>query len=87
MTLLHLHHGDLHDAAADGRSMLARVFRWLYAALTTMHRAIVDAKLRRLQSELNFYGYADDQGEEPSTDDTVRKSPRRPLILGDKWDF
>ena len=87
MTLLHLHHGDLHGVAADGRSMPARVFRWLYAALTTMHRAIVDAKLRRLQSELNFYGYADDQGEEPPTDETVRKFPRRPLILGDKWDF
>ena len=53
-----------------------------------MHRAIVDAKLRRLENEPTFdFGYADDLPEEPFVDATGAKYPQRPLVLGDKWDF
>jgi hypothetical protein len=44
------------------------------AALTTMHEAIVAAKMRRVQRELMFHGHE------------LRDFPQRPLILGDKWD-
>jgi hypothetical protein len=38
----------------DGRSVFARLFAQLRAACRLMHRAIVDAKIRRLESELMF---------------------------------
>jgi hypothetical protein len=44
------------------------------AALGVIHKAIVTAKMRRVRRELMFH-----------TKD-IRDFPRRPLILGDKWD-
>jgi hypothetical protein len=43
-------------------------------ALTTIHEAIVAAKMRRVQRELMFHGHE------------LRDFPQQPLILGDKWD-
>jgi hypothetical protein len=44
------------------------------AALTTMHEAIVAAKMRRIRRELMFHRHE------------LRDFPQQPLILGDKWD-
>jgi hypothetical protein len=44
------------------------------AALGVIHKAIVTAKMRRVQRELMFH-----------TKD-IGDFPQRPLILGDKWD-
>jgi hypothetical protein len=49
-----------------------------------MHRAIVKAKLRRLRNELMLQRGLDSYYA-PEQD--ASKYPRRPLILGDKWDF
>jgi hypothetical protein len=43
-------------------------------ALTTMHQAVVAAKMRRVRRELMFHGHE------------LRDFPQQPLILGDKWD-
>ena len=84
MSLLQLHHDDLRGL----KGMLARAFARLAAVCRLMHRAIVDAKLRRLENEPTFdFGYADDLPEEPFVDATGAKYPQRPLVLGDKWDF
>jgi hypothetical protein len=83
MSLLHLHHDLLRGAAGERRLDLARAFRRLRAAFRVMHRAIVTAKLRRIERETMFH--ADDGGNLPARD--AANYPQRPLILGDKWDF
>ncbi|MEA2882667.1 MAG: hypothetical protein QOH32_1923 [Bradyrhizobium sp.] len=45
------------------------------AALVTIHQAIVAAKLRRVQRELQLHAR------------DLRDIPQQPLILGDKWDY
>jgi len=80
MTLLHLHLGETRER----RPLLARAFKRLGAALHLMHRAIVLARTRRLESELTFH--RDERDEARATLDVAR-FPQRPLILGDKWDF
>jgi hypothetical protein len=85
MTLLQLHQDDPGGLAGEGRcSMPARVFARISAACRLMHRAIVDAKIRRLQNELTF---EDGYRKQPSCADDAARYPQRPLILGDKWDF
>jgi hypothetical protein len=85
MTLLQLHQDDPGGLAGEGRcSMPARVFARISAACRLMHRAIVDAKIRRLQNELTF---EDSYRKQPSCADDAARYPQRPLILGDKWDF
>jgi hypothetical protein len=84
MTLLHQHHNDLRSFAAKGRSSVVRACRRLGAALRLIHRAIVKAKLRRLRQELMLQRGLDAYYA-PEQD--ASKCPRRPLILGDKWDF
>jgi hypothetical protein len=49
-----------------------------------MHRAIVAAKLRRLQNEPAFRAEGYDG---PSRSEDAARYPQQPLILGDKWDF
>jgi hypothetical protein len=81
MTLLQLHHEDVRELAGDLRGSFARALRWSRALCRLMHRAIIAAKLRRLQSEpIWLEGYGDEEQD-------VAKYPQRPLILGDKWDF
>jgi hypothetical protein len=84
MSLLHLHHDGLHTLAGKSCVMVTRALRRLRAAFRMMHRAIVTAKLRRLESELMFHAGC---GEEESPEQDAAKYPQRPLILGDKWDF
>jgi hypothetical protein len=50
-------------------------WRRVGAALTMVHKAIVAAKMRRLERELTFHS------------SELRNIPQRPLILDDKWDF
>jgi len=80
MTLLHLH----LDEKRERRPILARAVGRLGAALHLMHRAIIAARTRRLESELTFH--RDDRDEMPVTQDAARY-PQRPLILDEKWDF
>jgi hypothetical protein len=62
------------------------------AALTTIHRAVVEAKMRRIQRELIFHAGLHDgwsrsnwrAGPGPVYD--VKDFPQTPMILGDKWD-
>jgi hypothetical protein len=84
MTLLHLHHDDLRGLAANSRFAIARARRRIGAAFRLFHRAIVKAKLRRLRHELMLQRGLDAYYA-PEQD--ASKYPRRPLILGDKWDF
>jgi hypothetical protein len=84
MTLFHLHHDDRRGLAANGRFAIARAGRRIGVVLKLMHRAIVKAKLRRLRNELMLQRGLDSYYA-PEQD--ASKYPRRPLILGDKWDF
>jgi hypothetical protein len=84
MTLFHLHHDDVGSLARGERLPLKQALRWIGTALATLHRAIVSAKLRRLQSELMFrHDYSEMLPPEPD----ATKFPQRPMVLGDKWDF
>jgi len=81
MSVFHLRHDNV---AEKTRWPLARGLARLAAASRIIHRAIVTAKLRRLQSELmrhggNVYGQISDRDAE--------KFPQLPMMLGDKWDF
>ena len=84
MSLFPVRHDDLHGAADAARSTFARALARVAAAFTTMHRAIIAAKLRRMRRELiyhdgNLYG-------QPSDSDAAQL-PQPPLVLGDKWEF
>ena len=67
---------------SGSRFPAARATRKIVAALQTMHRAIIAAKLRRLRNELMLHG----RGQTLPELDTAR-IPQRPLLLDDKWDF
>ncbi len=62
------------------------------AALSTMHRAIIAAKMRRIRRELIFHAGSHDEWsrskwrEGSGSGHELRDFPQRPLILGDKWD-
>ena len=92
MTLFHLH-DDFAATAGERRLTRAPVAAWLVAAFRTIHQAIVAAKTRRLQRELMFHGDLGSQsldeivGDRPLTAEEIAKLPRRPMVLGDKWDF
>ena len=79
MSVIHVH----HDGFTAG-SVISRAFSWLGAAFKVMHRAIVAAKLERLENELVVRrGYSDDS----LVRHEASRYPQRPLVLGDKWDF
>jgi hypothetical protein len=84
MTLLQLHHDDLSGLAGDGRSMLARALALFCCACRLIDRAIVEAKVPRLQNEIVVENNSSD---EPSRMHDATRYPQHPLILGDKWDF
>jgi hypothetical protein len=58
------------------------VFGRILVAFRILHRAIVSAKLRRLERE-SISG-VDSLGD---PDENGATFPQRPVILGDKWDF
>jgi hypothetical protein len=80
MTLFHSYHAE-RPRRGEGRVM-AKAVAWFGAAFKAIHHAIVAAKLRRLRSELMFR-----RNWAAPTEADAAKYPRRPLILGDKWDF
>jgi hypothetical protein len=61
-------------------------------ALTTMHEAIVAAKMRRIRRELTFHAGSHDEWsrsrwrEGAGSDHDIKDFPQTPMILGDKWD-
>jgi hypothetical protein len=81
MTLFHIHRSGPFGSRGLHYST-ARATRAIAAALKTMHRAIVAAKLRRLQNELMLHRSA-----RATAEFDVAQFPQRPLMLGDKWDF
>jgi hypothetical protein len=84
MTLLQLRDDGLRAFTGEGRLALTRALQRLWAALRTMHRSIVAARLRRLRNEPAFRidGY-----DGPRRAEDAARYPQQPLILGDKWDF
>jgi hypothetical protein len=87
--ILHIHRGEPFGSCGrrnGSRSLIRRAARRISAALKAMHRAIVAAKLRRLQNELMLHRTTPkDNGMRAEFD--AAKFPQRPLMLGDKWDF
>jgi hypothetical protein len=86
MTLFHSHRDDFRGFVGESRFPAARALSRLKAAFKMIHQAIVAAKMRRLQSELMFHSGAHQDWSSPADADAA-EFPRRPLILGDKWDF
>jgi hypothetical protein len=84
MTLFHLHHNDRRGFAATNRFAIGRAWRRLGAVFKLIHLSIVKARLQRLRHELRLQRSLDSYYA-PEQD--ASKYPRRPLILGDKWDF
>jgi hypothetical protein len=92
MALFHLH-DDFAASTGESRFALARALAWFVGGLKTIHEAIVAARTCRLHRELMLHG---DLGGEPLDEvvadrplaaEEIAKLPRRPMILGDKWDF
>jgi hypothetical protein len=54
MTLFHLHHDDVRSRDREERLPFQHALACAGAALGILHRAIVSAKLRRLQTELMY---------------------------------
>lgn len=84
MTLLHLHHDDVGSLAREERLPFRHALRWIGRGFAMLHRAIVTAKIRRLQHELM---YRQDYSDMFPPEQDAAKYPRHPLVLGDKWDF
>ena len=87
------HSGAMHLKRL--RVLARKINSHVRAALTTMHEAIIAAKMRRIQRELIFHGGFAGSHDEWSRskwhegagpDHELRNFPQRPLILGDKWD-
>jgi hypothetical protein len=91
MTLFYAHHDRLHGSAGTRHRPFARTLKRVGDALKTIHRAIAAAKIHRLRNELMLhagaYDWAHTTARDGHTETDVTKHPRRPLILGDKWDF
>ena len=84
MALLHLNHDEVRSGAREERASLPWVLKSIGAGFSWLHRAIVSAKLRRMQRELMF---RHDYNDMFPPEQDIKKFPQRPLILGDKWDF
>ena len=85
MSMFHTHRGELFGSRGlrhGSRFSVAQARRKISAALKTLHRAIVAAKLRRLRNELMLH-----RNTHARVEFDAAKFPQRPLILSDKWDF
>jgi hypothetical protein len=76
MTIFYSHR-ESAEAAFGRRTWMRSAARLLRAGLSAVHRAIVTAKMRRLERELLLHDLS--KGSQ--------RFPQAPLILGDKWDF
>ena len=74
------------------RVLARKINSHVRAALTTMHQAIIAAKMRRIRRELSFHAGSHDAWsrskwrEGPGPDHELKNFPQTPMILGDKWD-
>jgi hypothetical protein len=84
MTFLHLRHDDFGGFPSESQLSITRLARRVGAAFRLLHRSIVTAKVRRLQSEMLFRR---DYSDLSAPEQDATKFPQQPLILGDKWDF
>jgi hypothetical protein len=82
--LVRLHHDHIRCFLREERISLTGALKRLGAGFRWLHRAIVSAKLRRLQSRMMF---RHDYDEMFPLERDLSKHAQRPLILGDKWDF
>jgi hypothetical protein len=91
MTLFYSHPDRLHGSAGTTHHPITRALKRVRSALRTLHRAIAAAKIRRIRNELRFHPAAHRWAQTPVHDGVMEKDaanyPRRPLVLGDKWDF
>jgi len=91
MTLFYSHRERLHGSAGIGHHPIMRTLKRIRSTLRTIHRAIAAAKIRRIRNELMLHGGAYHWAQTPARDGQTEKDaakyPRRPLVLGDKWDF
>jgi hypothetical protein len=84
------HSGAMHLKRL--RVLARKIGSHVRTALTTIHEAIVAAKMRRIRRELIFHAGSHDEWsrskwhEAPGSGHELRDFPQRPLILGDKWD-
>jgi hypothetical protein len=84
------HSGAMHLKRL--RVLARKISSHVRAALTTMHQAIVAAKMRRIQRELMFHAGSHDEWsrskwrEGPGSDHELKNFPQTPMIFGDKWD-
>jgi hypothetical protein len=84
------HSGAMHLKRL--RVLARKINSHVRAALTTMHQAIVAAKMRRIRRELIFHAGSHDEWsrskwrEGPGSDHELKNFPQTPMILGDKWD-
>ena len=84
------HSGAMHLKRL--RVLARKVGSHVRAALTTIHQAIVAAKMRRIQRELIFHtgspdGWSRSKWREGSgADHDIKDFPQTPMIFGDKWD-
>ena len=89
--ILFYSHPDLHASAGTHHHPIMRTLKRVRNALRTLHRAIAAAKIRRIRNELMLHRHAYHWAQEPvldaRTEHDAAKYPRRPLVLGDKWDF
>jgi hypothetical protein len=85
MAMFHSQRGELFGSGSlrqGSRFQATQAVRRISAALKTLHRAIVAAKLHRLRNELMLH-----RNTRARVEFDAAKFPQRPLILGDKWDF
>lgn len=87
MTSLELRRDVVDGIERGGRSRFKHLFARLRAACQFTHRAIMDAKVRRLENELMSSGWDEQECGEQRGRDHIASYPQRPLVLGDKWDF
>jgi hypothetical protein len=87
------HSGGMHLKRL--RVLARKMGSHLRAALTTLHEAIVAAKMRRIRRELIFHaGFAGSHDEwsrskwreGSGSGHDIKDFPQTPMILGDKWD-
>jgi hypothetical protein len=84
------HSGAMHLKRL--RALARKISSHARAALTTIHEAIVAAKMRRIRRELIFHAGTHDEWsrsrwrETPGPDHELKDFPQTPMILGDKWD-
>jgi hypothetical protein len=88
------HRSSQGTFATSLRRHSRRAIRRTGTVLKIMHRAIVAAKMRRVERELMFHDGSYDRwfgepGAQPNhaSGKDAANFPQRPLILGDKWDF